>query len=338
MALRNTVDANGPFRLKRDPRTHWGMGSSHMPLATEALEETLSKFGKQYNCAKRGGLRSLANKLFPETELVVKPNNIRLQVHREPSCNQKHFGFCKGRDAIIKDVYDKVLTCLKHHQRAAQAGALVLRFRPVVKGTGATIAEYNAFTHDKYMSFSWFRGNPKFAAFHMQMQRFGVNGDPANPNPFPHDLEDRYRRLPAIPSDETVETMLTSNEMWNVYQYAKEIAFEAGNLPDAQTYALETLAHEVQSRLAHVSVTAVAEALTPNVLDASKTKSKEGDDSEGDKDKDKATAKGKAKAKDKDKREQRARVFAIMKGENGHPRSRLVPYTATGMHAAHASL
>jgi hypothetical protein len=116
--------------------------------------------------------------------------------------------------------------------------------------------------------------------------------------------------------------------MWNVYQCAKEIAFEASNLPDAQTYALETLAHDVQSRLAHVSVTAVAEALTPNVLDASKTKSKEGDDSEGDKDKDKAKAKGKAKAKDKDKREQRARVFAIMKGENGHPRSRLVPYTA----------
>ena len=278
-ALRTAIaGGNAEQNLRgRDRKTHWGMGTKTLPLDPDLLEATLSKRGRQHDCGKRGGLRKLATHLLTEFDLVVTPNNIRLEVHRDPPCNQKHFGFCRQRDLAIQPTYDQVLRRLKTHQRAKDAGALVLRFRPVQKATGDPIEGYNALAHDRYMTFSWHRGNPKYAAFYMQMRRVptrGTTSDPTDPHDFPFYLEDKYAELPAIPEDEFELNSLTSSEMWNAYQCAKEVAFATQAAGDNQSVAMEVLNHDVQTKLARVSATAVSEVVTTDVLEAPPTKEK----------------------------------------------------------------
>ena len=300
-ALRSAVaDGGGQVAREpeRDPKTHWGMGNKHMPLDVALLEKTISKFSEKFNCGKRGGLCKLSTKLLTETELAIRPNNVRLAANRQPACNKKHFGYCETMDADIRLIYDQVYTQLKSHQKAKDAGEVILRFRPILKATHFPPDDYNVFSDDRYMCFSWFRGNPKYAAFYMQMERQGPT-DVAITDPFgfPFHLQDKFMELPAIPIDQydgEMETLISS-EMWNIYQCSKEIAYNANSRVADVSIAMEVLGYDVQRQMSKVCVTEIAQFITTDVLT----------DPAAQKDKDKEKDKDKDKDKDGDKNKKR---------------------------------
>ena len=283
-ALRQNVQARqDDVRLGDAPdgQTHWGMGCSFMPLRPQVLDNRLTQLANTLNVGKRGGLQRLAAKLIPETDLVVAPQNKTLQVYREPSCPEKHCGFCTQADSNIAEKYLAVLKWLKSAERQTDAGEIVLRARPVKRHTLEIINDYDAFVHDRYISFSWMRGIPKYAAMYMQMSRVperdgGLRCNPNDALTFPFTLMDNEEPFPAIPDQQFLTTGLKSSQIWNVWQTAKSIANYADTLQDGEQLLLERVEFDVQQRLAVVHATSVSEMVTDNVLLQSDAKTKAG--------------------------------------------------------------
>ena len=155
-----------------DPATHWGMGSTHFPVAPAALGRVIKEASEQLDCGGRGGLRRTAAKLLPEASFVVRGTGRRLRVPRQTCCLRAHPGFCTESDADIKDAYAHVLSRLQGMYNQETAGTAVYRFR-LIEELGE-LREGPA--EEIHVSFMSLRGKPRYTAVYMEMVKMAADG------------------------------------------------------------------------------------------------------------------------------------------------------------------
>jgi hypothetical protein len=192
----------------------------------------------------RGGMRQVTANLLQEKDLVVLPARRRLAVpvHFRDTCQRKHRGFCRTRDAAISQ---RVMCCMAHLrvlESPSSAGVTALRF---FADTGQADRGRLA---DVHVTFASLRQNPKYTAMYIQ----GEVAETRRETEFPFHVTDMVfaqAQLPhPAPPDVTVDASLALLRSWELAVLLCE-RFEAGSV------VMEQLQHTVTTQPKTIVVT-----------------------------------------------------------------------------------
>ena len=121
------VQESAPLPMAR-VKTHCNMGDTMYPVSLTSFNEWRAT-KQPVDTTSRGGLRALASRLLPETNLVFAPLNARLpQIPRE-SCFERHPGFCSTEGELEVEKYNRIVQRLKTIVTQQDAGFVLYCFR-----------------------------------------------------------------------------------------------------------------------------------------------------------------------------------------------------------------
>jgi len=108
-----------PRAQKRERGGPWGMHDQMFPLAVSTITKMMVSKGVQITKHYMGGLRRVAAKILTEKDHLVPATGVSVSARDIPKpCSFSHPGFCRRRDAPVKDVYKEILYHLKEVSEA----------------------------------------------------------------------------------------------------------------------------------------------------------------------------------------------------------------------------